>query len=422
MLLGGLDYFRRASGLEANRGKYEVFAANMASEEIDQICQVAGFQRGKWPFKYLGTPICNRKISRSDCDLLVHKMTMRIRGWQTRHLSFAGRLQLVNSMLMSICTCWMQILILPGAVLKEINGLCRKFLWEGHLHGSKPGYVSWETVCKPKSKGGLGVRDLHLWNLLAVGKLVWQIEKKKDSLWVKWVHNIYIRGQVWWDYRPSILASWIWKSICKVKEMIKVMDMSWWPRNENDYKVGKAYKHIKNQDVKEKWASIIWNRYSLPKHNFIWWLAIKRRLLVKQRLYKYGVCHDPWCLHCQNQEESHDHLLFCCPYAQEVWDRITGWLHINRRWDNMHQLAVWYRRFCRTTKMRSKIIIAVCAATVYSLWKVRNEIMWEKRHQKAESIVEEIKYFVMVRCNALVVKNKLAKNDVRWLSNLANCN
>ncbi|KAL2904355.1 hypothetical protein RDABS01_003065 [Bienertia sinuspersici] len=207
MLLGGLKHFGMASGLEANSGKSEIFAANIEEGDLEQICQVSGFQKGKWPFKYLGTPIRNRKISRSDCELLVHKMTLRIRGWQTRHISFAGRLQLVNSMLMSICTYWMQIMVLPTAVLKEINSICRKFLWEGHLHGSKPGYVNWETACKHKTKGGLGIRDLYLWNMLAVGKLVWQIEEKKDSLWVKWVHSIYIKGQDWWDYKPSILAS-----------------------------------------------------------------------------------------------------------------------------------------------------------------------------------------------------------------------
>ncbi|KAL2902227.1 hypothetical protein RDABS01_027309 [Bienertia sinuspersici] len=240
LILKGLDYFGRASGLEANKGKSELFCANMAEKDVDLLCKASGFHKGSWPFKYLGAPICNRKISKEDCDLLIQKMTSRIRGWQSRHLSFAGRLQIVNAMLMSICTYWMQIMIIPASVIKEINRICRKFLWEGNIHGSKSGYVSWEKACKPKSKGGLGIRDLTLWNQLAVGKLVWQIQEKEDSLWVKWVHNIYIKGRDWWDYQPSRLASWIWRSVCKVKNFLKGTPKDeWWPSKGNVYKLAK---------------------------------------------------------------------------------------------------------------------------------------------------------------------------------------
>ncbi|KAL2925334.1 hypothetical protein RDABS01_007220 [Bienertia sinuspersici] len=161
----------------------------MNDGEVEQICENICFHKGAWPFKYLGTPICNKRISKGDCDQLVHKMTTRIRGWKTKHISFSGTLQLVNTMLMSICTYWMQIMVLPTSVIKEINSICRRFLWEEHIHGSRPRYVSREQACKLKSKGGLGIRDLQLWNQLAMGKLVCQIEEK-DSLQVKWVHNI----------------------------------------------------------------------------------------------------------------------------------------------------------------------------------------------------------------------------------------
>ncbi|KAL2896785.1 hypothetical protein RDABS01_038569 [Bienertia sinuspersici] len=155
-------------------------------------------------------------------------MTARIRSWQTRNISFAGRLQLVNAVLMSICTFWMQIFILPKSVIQEINKICRRFLWEGKIHGSKPGYVSWDKVCKTKSKGGLGLKNLQLWNTIAVGKLIWQIDENKDSLWVKWVHSVYIKHQDWWNYRPSRLASWIWRSICSVKKDLEDWNRESW--------------------------------------------------------------------------------------------------------------------------------------------------------------------------------------------------
>ncbi|KAL2903893.1 hypothetical protein RDABS01_002603 [Bienertia sinuspersici] len=174
-MLRGLIHFHKVSGLRANNSKSKVYSANMKEDDVNRICEKTCFNKGSEPFKYLGVPICSRKISRNDCEQLFHRMTANIRRWQTRHISFAGRLQLVNAILMSICTFWMLIFIIPTGVIREINRLCRRFLWEGQLYGKKPSYVSWDQVCKSKSKGGLGVKDLCLWSNIDVGKLVWQI-------------------------------------------------------------------------------------------------------------------------------------------------------------------------------------------------------------------------------------------------------
>jgi len=63
--------------------------------------------------------------------------------------------------------------------------------------------VAWDKVCTPKKQGGLGVKNLNLWNIACVAKLVWAITMKKDSLWVKWVHGRYLRGGDWWNYIPK---------------------------------------------------------------------------------------------------------------------------------------------------------------------------------------------------------------------------
>ncbi|KAL2902833.1 hypothetical protein RDABS01_027915 [Bienertia sinuspersici] len=181
-------------------------------------------KRGPGPLGTLGFLYAIKKLSRDECELLIHRMTTTIGSLQSRHISFAGMLQLVNAILMNICTYWMQILILPTGVIKEINRIYRKFLWEGHLHGQKPGYVGCNQVCKPKYKSGLGIKDLNLWNNLAVCKIVWQIAEKKDHLWVKWVYTVYIKQQSWWDYQPSTLASWIWRNICSTKKRLLKID------------------------------------------------------------------------------------------------------------------------------------------------------------------------------------------------------
>lgn len=81
--------------------------------------------------------------------------------------------------------------------------------------------VSWDLICRPKSNGGLGVKNCIAWNTSAVGKYVWQVAQKEDVMWIKWIHCVYIKKESWWKYEAPQNASWIWKVICKVKSIFK---------------------------------------------------------------------------------------------------------------------------------------------------------------------------------------------------------
>ena len=68
---------------------------------------------------------------------------------------------------------WCQMFILPKKVLKEINNVCRAYLWHGDASTTTPGNVRWTHVCTQKKSGGIGVRNLEIWNVAAVGKIAW---------------------------------------------------------------------------------------------------------------------------------------------------------------------------------------------------------------------------------------------------------
>ena len=48
-----------------------------------------------------------------------------------------------------------------------------------------------------KKEEGLGIRYMQIWNLAAVGKITWHISTMQDSLWVKWVHEVHMKGGRW---------------------------------------------------------------------------------------------------------------------------------------------------------------------------------------------------------------------------------
>jgi hypothetical protein len=102
------------------------------------------------------------KLSAADCKVLLDKIAGRINSWSSRKLSFAGRLQLLSSILYSIQVYWSSIFILPKRILKDINQKFSRFLWNVNYGNAAKAKVSWTDICFPKKEGGLGLKDVEI--------------------------------------------------------------------------------------------------------------------------------------------------------------------------------------------------------------------------------------------------------------------
>nr|XP_016469794.1 PREDICTED: uncharacterized protein LOC107792115 [Nicotiana tabacum] len=200
LMLRGLKTFSEASGLTTNVGKSNIFSANMNMQHLKDLCEITGYQKGKLSFRYLGVLITSRKISVVDCEMLVDKLTVKVRGWGSRTLSYAGRVQLINSVLLHTHVYWASIFILPRAVLNRITSICRNYLWDGKVDTNRVPLIAWDFICRSKKEGGLGVTDCVSWSDAAIGKCIWNIAQKTYNLRVKWVNHLYIKEESAWDY------------------------------------------------------------------------------------------------------------------------------------------------------------------------------------------------------------------------------
>ncbi|XP_074289047.1 uncharacterized protein LOC141614188 [Silene latifolia] len=160
-ILRGFATFSAASGLQLNKSKSEIYFNGASSSTVANILQVYGFRRGTLPFKYLGIPISSNKLTKNEGMKLVDKIVARIRGWGTRHLSYAGRLTLVSSVLSTLHSYWATIFLIPNGIMNKISATCRNFLWSGKAEYRKAPAISWDYCCLPKAKGGLGLRKLN---------------------------------------------------------------------------------------------------------------------------------------------------------------------------------------------------------------------------------------------------------------------
>ncbi|KAL0549397.1 hypothetical protein IC582_013879 [Cucumis melo] len=200
-----LQKFGELSSLFANLRKISIFVAGGSNEAASHLAASMGFVLGNLPVRYLGLPLLTGKLSPNDCAPLIQRITSRIRSWITRVLSFAGRLQLVRSVLCSLQVYWASVFVLPASVHNEVDKILRSYLWRAKEEGRGGVKVAWAEVCLPLEEGGLAIRDGPSWNIASTLKILWLLLTSSDSLWVAWEGPILeqVRERVLYD-----AASW----------------------------------------------------------------------------------------------------------------------------------------------------------------------------------------------------------------------
>uniref|UniRef100_A0A803Q6Q9 Reverse transcriptase domain-containing protein n=1 Tax=Cannabis sativa TaxID=3483 RepID=A0A803Q6Q9_CANSA len=132
-----LDEFSATSGLTININKSHLYFGGVKEEEKQKMVKELSLQEGEFPLKYLGVPLRLTKWKAEDCGVIIKKIKQRLHTWATRHLSFAGRAQLIHYVLLGLRNYWMIIFILPHSVTKEVEKLCWGFLWGWNGNRSK---------------------------------------------------------------------------------------------------------------------------------------------------------------------------------------------------------------------------------------------------------------------------------------------
>ncbi|KAL2237308.1 UNVERIFIED_CONTAM: hypothetical protein Sindi_0922500 [Sesamum indicum] len=234
----GLEWFAELSGLWLNVQKSHLIISRSAQELKDQMLEILEFQEGHLPMRYLGLPLISSRLSISDCQPLISKIDARITGWEGISLSYAGRVQIIKSVLSTLSLYWASAFILPKKVIKEIEKRLRNFLWKGT---TSSGYakVAWKDVCQPADEGGLGFKDISTLNrALMRKKLCDIIQCDRTSIWVQWLYQDRLQDTSIWTVREHG-GSWGWRKILRLRPFL---------RSIVDYQIGNGGRFFVWQD------------------------------------------------------------------------------------------------------------------------------------------------------------------------------
>ncbi|KAK4716418.1 hypothetical protein R3W88_014756 [Solanum pinnatisectum] len=139
--------------------------------------------------------------------------------------------------------------------------------------------------------------NLCTWNSAAILKLLWDIDRKKDCIWVQWVRNYYVKqgdiSQIWIPKN----ASWVVRKVLESRDQLVIRKHSHEiikqqlnrVQHGEKFSTHKIYICLVPLHPKVTWKHLTMYPRIHPRHIFILWSAIQKRLATTERLQKFGI-------------------------------------------------------------------------------------------------------------------------------------
>lgn len=134
-----------------------------------------------------------------------------------------------------------------------------------------------------------------------------------------------------------------------------------------DVNMASIWHSIRSRGLQPPWATAIWHTFHIPKCAFFMWLALKARLLTRDRMISFGMHTSPICVLCNCNDETAEHLFTTCPYTRLVLHNSP--VDISSTWSDW-QIGVFTLR--NMSNLRKHISWLFISILIYSIWQERN--------------------------------------------------
>ncbi|XP_019150943.1 PREDICTED: uncharacterized protein LOC109147742 [Ipomoea nil] len=218
--------FLRANIQESERMRYILdtyaTAANVSQPVRDGVVQILGVAEGNTTGKYLGLPSLVGRKKREILGYLKERILTRVRSWNSKFLSRAGREVLLKNVIQAMPSYAMMVFLLPLSLCKEIETLMNEYWWTGSVgFGKGIRWRAWEGLAQPKAAGGLGFRKLHEMNLALLGKQAWRLVTRPQTLVARVYKARYFPRCAFFDSKEGSNPSYIWRGLLAVKDVVR---------------------------------------------------------------------------------------------------------------------------------------------------------------------------------------------------------
>jgi ribonuclease HI len=217
-----LNMYEDVSGQVINKEKTSImFSPNTSPHVKDQVLTTFGVDHTANNEKYLGLPIYIGKSKKRTFEYIKQRIWTRIRGWQEKLLSKAWKEIMIKAVVQAIPTYAMSCFDLTKGLCEEISSMIGQYWWSQQDKVNKIHWVSWEKITKTKRYGGLGYRDLYVFNIAMLARQAWRLLVCPDTLCALVLCAKYFSQGGILEARPRGGISYTWRSILKGVKLLK---------------------------------------------------------------------------------------------------------------------------------------------------------------------------------------------------------
>ncbi|XP_060972143.1 uncharacterized protein LOC133038110 [Cannabis sativa] len=273
----------------------------------------------------------------------------------------------------------MSVFLIPQEVTRDIEGLMSKFWWQSSNNSPKGIYwMSWKKLCKHKSKGGMGFRNLRSFNLALLEKQGCRLLTKPEMLVSRIFKARYYPRGTFFTAEIGNNPSYVWRSVLEARQFlthgvcwsigdgisISVLGEPWLPDTQNPF-VSSSHPALDGSGWDEDIVADLFDQrdqnliLAIPMHhghgrdNITW----NGSATVDNFWKKFWALKLPPKMKNMPGGETIYHALVVCPAAE---------LCLNRVGIDADQ---------------KKFLVALC----WSIWNARNDKVWNNKVSSVES-------------------------------------
>ncbi|KAL0771040.1 hypothetical protein Bca101_036191 [Brassica carinata] len=409
-LINILRSYEQASGQKINVTKSSItFATKTPEETRSRVKSFLGIVKEGGTGKYLGLPELFGRRKKYLFTSIVDRIRVKANSYSSRLLSPAGKLIMIKAILSAIPTHASSCFLLPLSLCKRIQSAFTRFWWDA-ADQKKICWIAWSKITLPKLMGGLGVRDIQLFNVALLAKQAWRIVTAPHSLLSRMLMGRYCQNSSFVDVLPTSNASHGWRSVLKWRDLLitqlgkavgdgnstRVWKDRWILSNNTGTPVGPPKEMDRDLMVSDLLTrgTNEWNLHALQASSQVYWellmnlfgyLTKMGALPLGANLEKRGCGSTITCPRC-GERETADHLILACPFAKQVWtDAPLQYGFDPDQFSSLSEaLLSGMRTICLPpTGVSQPIFPWIC----WCLWTSRNKLIFENKVLSASEVL-----------------------------------
>lgn len=191
-----LECYERGTGQLVNPAKCSIMfnpKGNVAEQE--EVANNLQVQVTAFEARYLGLPTARGRQKRSKFQSIKERMSKRLMDYSEKCVSSGAKEVLIKSVAQALPTYIMSVFQLPVTLCDELTGMIREFWWGTEKGKKKMAWLAWDKLTLKKCGGGIGFKDLRLFNQALLARQAWSLLEYPDSLCARMLKaKYYPRG------------------------------------------------------------------------------------------------------------------------------------------------------------------------------------------------------------------------------------